>query len=397
MFILASRLYAEEHKLSAEALFSFGEAYLKENRYDDAKTELRKCLMLNPNHQGAKQILQQIEGKPVKPEEKPVKFTKNESREKAIKLALEDLEKKIKSKTETPVIAPQEKQTPAPLKELEKVAKEKETKPKEVTKEPEKTAEEKSLPYIGGAWGVPKKHCLLELYSKYYYHNSQFDNQGKKKRWGYGGKGSEIQNEFKIDYGLSDNITVWVHIPFKEAYWKDDYNKSKTKGFGDIWLGGKYRFLDNPLVLSLALASKFPAGYNANDSPSLGNGQFDQEIMLLSAKAIHSFYFRAESGYRWRNEEPADLIPYFLEIGYEPWDRILLKTDLDGVKSISGTGNVEDYTKGVICILFTLRRGVNPFTKTKDQLGIELGYGETFIGKNASAASEVYTKILYYF
>jgi hypothetical protein len=146
------------------------------------------------------------------------------------------------------------------------------------------------------------------------------------------------------------------------------------------------------------LAGKFPAGYDEHDSPSIGNGQIDQEIMLLSAKSFGSlFYLKADLGYRWRYEEPADTIPYFFEFGYHPLDRLLFKAALDGVESIKDTGRIEDYTKWVASMLFTLKKWINPLFNTEDKVDLELGYGETFTGKNASAASEVFAKILYYF
>ncbi len=375
--IFCPGLSAQEHSLAGEYLYKLGQTYFQQNRYADAEIELKKCLTLNPQHKGALELLQRIEGGPVKP-------AKGELREKAMLLALEETEKKM-----------EETEKKIPLSKKQEVIKK--TIPEEKTEVLAEEVSDKEFPFIGGAWGVPKGHYQLELYTKYYYHDSQFDSDGNKTRWGYGGKGSEIYTEFKIDYGFSDNVTLWAHIPFKEAYWKDDYAKRKTEGFADIWLGGKYRFLDNPMVLSLQLLGKFPAGYNENASPSLGKDQLDYEITLLSAKTFGPLYLKADSGYRWRNEEPADTVPYFLELGYQAFDRILFKTSLDGVESLSRTGQVEDYTKWTLSTLFTLKRGLNPHLSTKDKLEFELGYGETFTGRNSSAASEIFTKILYYF
>ncbi len=302
-----------------------------------------------------------------------------ESREKAILLALSEIEKKMSL---SPPASSQTKTTAE------------ESLPEEINKA---TTKQKKSPYIGGAWGMPKGQYMLELYSKYYYHNRRFDNNGNKNRWGYNGKGNELTTEFKIEYGFSDDLTIWTHIPYKHVHWKDDYATHSTKGLADIWLGGKYRFLEKPVVLSLGLLAKLPAGYNENDIPSLGNGQIDEEIRLLSAKSFPALgYIKAETGYRWRNEEPADTIAYFFEFGYQALDKLLVKTTLDGAESLKiPTG--EDYTKWTTSMLFTLRKAANPFLDTTDKLEFEIGYGETFAGKNASAASEIFSKILYYF
>jgi hypothetical protein len=360
---------AQDYATTVETLFDFGQTFLRQKRYVEAKHEFEKCLLLNPEHSQAKNLLELCKKKML-PE-----------KEKAMSFALEEAERKIKPKVSTPAPQPKEKV-------VEKVMPEEKT----------KVSTEERFPFIGGAWGLPKGRWLLESYTKYYYHNSQFDSEGEKKRWADNGKGSEIDTELKIDYGAFDNLTLWVHIPYKEAYWKNDYGKHRTRGLADIWAGGKYRFLDKPLVLSLQLAGKFPAGYDENDSPSIGNGQIDQEIMLLSAKSFGSlFYLKADLGYRWRYEEPADTIPYFFEFGYHPLDRLLFKAALDGVESIKDTGRIEDYTKWVASMLFTLKKWINPLFNTEDKVDLELGYGETFTGKNASAASEVFAKILYYF
>jgi protein XagA len=377
------RAFAQEYNLAAEALCSFGEAFLKAGRSTEARYEFQKCLLISPEHKKAKALLELTQEKPAEvtrkqpspkkkseitkqpTPKKPTLVTKDKVREKAIELALEEKEKAVKN---------EKIEAPAGI-----------------------AFEEDKLSYVGGAWGLPKGHFLLESFLKFSRQDSQFDGDQRKQRFSDEGRGSEIRNEFKIDYGLLENFTVWLHIPYQAARFKNDFGNLKERGVGDIWLGGKYRFLDNPIALSLELANKFPAGYNANHSPSLGNGQIDHQLTLLSAKVIDPVYFKVESGYRWRNEEPADLIPYFFEVGYKPWDRVLFKAYIDGVESLSGAGNLEDYTKWVTGVLFTLQRGVNPYTKQKDQFGIEAGYGEVFAGKNTSASSEIYAKILYYF
>jgi len=373
-FLFAPLLFAKDSNLAAEVLFDFGKTLAEQHRYADAKQELKKCLILSPQHTQARKLLELCETK-IMPE-----------KDKVMLAALEEAQKNIKPEISAPPPQPKEEV-------LEKVM------PRE---EPQfSLQEQRERHYIGGAWGIPKGHWLLESYTKYYYHNSQFDSKGKRKRWTADGRGYGVDRELKIDYGASKNLTLWAHVPYKETYWKDDNGKLRTRGLGDIWAGGKYRFLDKPLVLGLQLAGKFPTGYDENDSPSIGNGQIDQEITLLSAKSfLLVYYFRADVGYRWRYEDPADCIPYYLELGYlplAPFDRIFFKIALDGIESISGTGRIEDYTKWVASVLFTLKKWVNPYLETEHKLDLELGYGETFMGKNTSAASEIFTKLLYYF
>ena len=369
MFILASRLYAMDYELSAETLFSFGEAYFKENRYGDAKTELRKCLMLNPNHQGAKQILQQLEEKtakseekivkreekPVKPEEEPVKFTKNESREKAMKLALEEADKNIKEerpKTSTAVIPEKGKSLAPPIQK--------------------------------GAWTLEKGQTYVELFSKYYWDNAQFNNGREREKWDFSGKYKEIMSQLKIEYGLTDRETVLLYTMAKEATWKDDFNRSTRKGFTQIEPGIKHLLFAEPFICTLQLKPKFPLHYSEQATPALGKHQIDVETRILTAQPWPKLpgYTKFETGFRYRAEEPSNEIPYYFEFGYNLTPNLILKTSLDGQAAVSG-GTKEDWLKGTF----------GPIFKIGDLCNIEFGYGNTFAGRNTSAAQEIFSSL----
>ena len=377
MLILASRLYAEEYRQSAEVLFSFGEAYLKENRYGDAKTELRKCLMLNPNHQGAKQILQQLEEKtakseekivkreekPVKPEEEPVKFTKNESREKAIKLALEEAKKRTLGEKvlekESPPITPAKEKTP--ILPSERVA----------------------WALKQGTWQLKQGDFYGELYSKYYWHKDKFDDKGNKKNWDYEGKYNEIRTELKLEYGLSDKYTLMLYTVAKEAHWKDSLKSSTRKGFVEMWPGIKYLLFDDPFLCWLRLRTKFPLHYSEEAVPAIGTHQIDEEIKLLTAQPWPKLpgYTKFELGFKARAEEPSNEIIYFTQLGYDLIENIILELTLEGQKGVGG-GIQEDWIKGTFGPIFKV-----------GLLNIKFGYGNTFAGKNTSAADEVYLSV----
>jgi len=347
MLILAPKLYALEYGLSAEVLFSFGEAYLKQNRYDDAQMELKKCLMLNPQHIQAKLLLEQCE--------KQIALKESKTREDAMKLVLEETEKNIKKQelTTPTAVIPEKKESLAP-------------------------------PIQKGAWTLEKGQLYAEIYTKYYWHNHQFNNYRKKKRWDYDGKGNEISTELKLEYGLNDTNTLLLSTVAKEAHWKDSFRSSTRKGFTEVKTGIKHLLFTQPFIGSAQLKVKFPLHYSEQAVPALSTHQIDSEIKILTAQPWPKLpgYTKFETGFRFRAEEPSNGIPYFSEFGYNMAPYLIFKTTLDGQTGVDG-GRKEDW----------LKYTVGPIFKINDLFNIEFGFGHTFAGRNTSAAKEVFTTL----
>ncbi len=254
---------------------------------------------------------------------------------------------------------------------------------KDTNPSPGPSAEQETAPAVDrGAWTLPKGKLYTEIYNKYYWHNSQFDNSGDKTEWNYNGHYDEIRSELKLEYGVTDELTVLAYLPYKEIHWRDDYGKYTNKGLADVWTGGKYRILTDPFIFSLQARIKIPTNYNENDTPSIGRRQIDGDIKLLFAKPLQPYfngYAKFETGFRGRAQEPTNEIPYFYELGYNLTKSFVLKATIDGVEGLHGTGKAEeDYTKGTISTIYKFYN-----------YGIELGYGNTFRGKNTSAAEEI--------
>jgi hypothetical protein len=243
-------------------------------------------------------------------------------------------------------------------------------------------AVENAPPVAKGAWTIPKGKFYCELYNKYYWHHAQFDSDGHRVAWGYHGKYNEISTDLKMEYGLADTASLLLELPFKEAHWKDDFAHYTNRGLTDWWTGIKYRLAIEPVVTSVQARVKIPGNYNKDQPPALGRKQVDYEVKLLLAKSLAPLingYSKLETGFRYRTHLPTDEIPYFLEFGYNLTRFLILKTTLDGVQGIKGTGDIEeDYTKWTLGTIWRIKN-----------YGIELGYGDTFMGKNTSAAQEV--------
>jgi len=360
--IFTPLLCAQEYDLAAEALFSFGQAFIKEQKYVEAKQEFMKCLMINPRHKQARRLLELCETK-IDPEKEQATF-----------VALEDLGKNLKS--ETPALISGGKQTfPPVLQEPSPPS------PREYYREENEAV---IPPMQKGAWMLKKGETYAELYTKYYWHNSQFNNQKKKERWDYEGKGNETMSELKLEYGLTDTDTLLFSTVAKKAHWEDSYQSATKQGFTEVKPGIKHLLFTDPFICSLQAKTKFPLHYSEEATPALATHQIDTEFKILTAQSWPKLpgYTKLESGLRLRAEEPSNEIPYFAELGYSLNPNVVLKTTLDGQKAVGG-GEQEEWVKYTI----------GPIFKFKDLFNIEFGFGHTFYGKNTSAAKEVFSSL----
>ena len=367
--ISAPAAFAKEYDLSAEELFTFEQALFKQQRYPEAKIEFEKCLVLNPQNTKAKEFLDLCATK-VTPD-----------KEKAMLLALENMEKESKAKG--PITAQTNSASAAP-EELKGPAEQKEAPPQQ---EEELTEQEEALapPVQKGAWTLKKDQLYTELYTQYYWANSQFNNGREKERWGYSGKYKEIMSQLKFEYGLTDRDTLLLYTTAKEATWKDEFRSSTRKGFTRIEPGIKHLLFTQPFIGTLQLKAKFPLNYSTETVPSLDQyHQIDIEPRLLTAQPWPKLpgYTKFELGFTYRAEKPSNEIPYYFEFGYNFRPFLILKASLDG-KTAVGAGTKEDW------LVYT----VGPIFKIGDLFNIEFGYGDTITGRNTSVGKKIFTSL----
>ncbi len=252
-----------------------------------------------------------------------------------------------------------------------------------------------------GAWVLPKGQLYMELYSKYYYADSDFDSDGTGKiPKANNGAYHETYLEYKFEYGLFDKVNLLFSIPYKFALSEDDNGEHRNTGLADVWTGVKLNILEKPIVTSLQFRVKFPTMYDKNESPALGTEYIDGEAKILLGKSFITIpsFIGVELGYRGRGgKNTDDEIPYFVEAGYFPTKRIMLKATLDGVEGLAGTGPEEDYAKWGVAAAYSFVGGFSSVTRAEKSFNIELGYNNTFKGKNTGVGSEGVVKASYQF
>lgn len=186
-----------------------------------------------------------------------------------------------------------------------------------------------------GAWTRNKG----EVYSKLSVSRFESDQvyAPKKNKKLPGPDYEEIATSFYGEYGLSKQWTGILSFTHKAVESSSASVKNSESGLSDAWFFVKREIFEVPFVLSGQLGVKVPLGYDKDDAPPLGDGQVDYEARILIGKSFHPVagYGNGEVGYRKRNGDLSDEIPYRFEVGMFPVKGVLLKLALDGTSNTS--------------------------------------------------------------
>lgn len=278
---------------------------------------------------------------------------------------------------------------------------------------------------FAGAWTVPKYKVWAEYYMKWNYSKDTYNESSN-----FTSSGDHVKNfrawefvqEPKIEYGITDYLNFLYSMEFKEGHYKEydrpegwgPYTK-KNHALTNIKIGGKWRFLEKPVVQSLQGKVFIYPGYgnyvseappDGDDGypyqPSIGRGDDAFELRWLMGQSFKfpirdnfrlPVYWGAETGYRWRNKAVCNDIPYFFECGFWPVSWFLVKTELDGYRFHGGTGSIKEsygiWRIGGVWQVFgdsTLKEGNKMFN-------LEFQYGMVVWGRNTNAAQEWVLKV----
>jgi len=150
-------------------------------------------------------------------------------------------------------------------------------------------------------------------------------------------------------YGVTDRLDVGAQIPYFDQM-SDDATRSEPptdSGFSDLRLKAKLRLIENPVVLSLTGAVKFPTGDFVNEDGLIpvGEGQWDFDF---GAEVGRSFwplpiYVATAYVYRLRREnteilrDPGEETLINAEVGYNLTPNLLLATKLELLRGGAGS------------------------------------------------------------
>lgn len=270
---------------------------------------------------------------------------------------------------------------------------------------------------FAGAWTVPKHKVWIEWYNKWSWSKEDFNDarvgdvkNNEGKTWGW-------TTEPKLEYGITDWLTFLCSLEYKENAYKEydrpaDWGpfRRKNNGVSSVKFGGRLRFLEEPVVLSGQMKVFIYPGYgnyNGDDpayrhQPGIGDGDDALELRMLMGKSFDlplvykdlslSCYAGAETGYRFRNRDVCNDIPFFFEAGFWPLEWLLIKGEIDGYIAHEATGSIKrDYAIWRVGPIFHILGG-DTITKRDKQFNIEVQYGQTFSGRNTSKDQEIVIK-----
>ncbi|MFP4598746.1 MAG: hypothetical protein ACLFVJ_10870 [Persicimonas sp.] len=261
-------------------------------------------------------------------------------------------------------------------------------------------------PAYAGAWAQEDGGLYVQLAVAGERASEQFKKNGETFRLlSEDEKGSftSLGTFLYAEYGLLPSFTLVTSSAFRHVELDSDQIASTARGFGDFFVGGRYQFLDGPVVVSALLGAKYPTGYTPDPpelrAATLGNGVQEYEGRLLVAKSFHPapIYASGEVGYRLRGSRanasggtvdyPPE-IPYFLEVGWAPLDWMWLRGVADGVwgtgdpvalDSISLTPTTQQY----------LKVGPSLIVSFLDDYQVQLDYTYTVMGINALQSQQL--------
>ena len=269
---------------------------------------------------------------------------------------------------------------------------------------------------LANAWMLDTGEGFAEVYNKFYWATQDYDYRGDRTDKANSGRYEEFRSELKVEYGLYDHLNLLLSTPYKWARWEDNNGTLENNGLEFVGVGAKFSLFNDDQsnsVVSLSVKHEIPGHYDENDPPSLGHAKSDQEVRLMVGKVLDNIWvfgtplrvnhIGAEIGYRTRNNK----IPYFLEVGLQPAEWMMVKGMVDGIIATSDIDRqptnseliqkkYEEYSK-LMCEILISPDNVFGVLKETKGLTFGFGYGYTFYGKNTSVGSEITLKIFYRF
>ena len=110
-------------------------------------------------------------------------------------------------------------------------------------------------PAWAGAWTLPRNRWYVEYFYRYFGSKRTFDQDGDSGRRPNAGFFSDIRNEFKLEYGLTDWWTLLASVPYISSHYRDDNVDLLRTGVQDIYLRQKFRIWNRPVFAPTPLVA----------------------------------------------------------------------------------------------------------------------------------------------
>jgi len=269
-----------------------------------------------------------------------------------------------------------------------------------------------SKPAYAGPWTLSRRGKFAEIYHKFYHASHDYDKDKQVSRKANDGRYDEYYLEIKGEWGITDNLNYLASLTYKDVRYRNDpitgeRTFQRGTSLGDLWLQIKYRFMDetkndpNFFTTAMQLSGKFPMFYDRNNPQPPGTGYIDGGLTYLIGKNLPGInsYAAAETGFFLKGGPKSNYIPYSVEYGWQATEHFMLKGVVEGIESLSHwAGLEEDYTVWDVFLIYTKKGEVSTvYRDTTRNLNIQVGYGETFRGRNTGKGEELIFSTSYRF
>lgn len=142
----------------------------------------------------------------------------------------------------------------------------------------------------------------------------------------------KLELEAYVEYGLEDDITLILKIPYN---WIEN-NDEENSGFTDAELGVRWRFndLDSSIATSLQGTVLIPMGYDADADLPLGRGAVGLEVRIPVSQgyqlAGRNGYWSVEAAYRqYLDSDVSNEVRLLGEVSQDIVDRVALAGQIE--------------------------------------------------------------------
>lgn len=194
-----------------------------------------------------------------------------------------------------------------------------------------------------------------------------------------------------VIWGIVDGIDVRLQVPLilSQSFWNESgLNSNQGVAFGDIRVGGQFRYLDEEVVGAVRWELKMPTGFFSTDEgvQAVGEGQFDFTAIAAISGSIGDAWLNGEAGWRFRFTNPTtnidvgDELLLLGEAGYRflPWLMVPLKLEL--IYGLESTNSTEPSPRPGRWVLNAIASAILVFEEI-EPVAFELGIRVPIVGQ----------------
>ncbi len=245
---------------------------------------------------------------------------------------------------------------------------------------------------IDAAWTKPVGETQI-VHSLFFYQTDTFYNPAGGRQATERFRGVDYNPFF--EYGWKERVTLGASPHFQLSRLdKASGGADQQIGLGDVELFARIElWQDDKNVLSIQPLIKLPGLYDEDETPALGNGQVDVELLLQWGDKFQllgrEHYSTTEIGYRKRFDGISDEYRFINKLNislHEKWD---ITTEMKATIS-KNRETVFDVANIARSVGYSLYRGQVSLRRMLDEKrAIQLGVFRHFAGENTGAGGGV--------